>query len=745
MSRIGHSFGSYTYTDSSAASFPDIQERYKDHQEKFIYQVFDIEGDVSTSQGLVESGYDVVIVPNGLHATKDVETTLTALRKLLKPGGRLVLLEFTDVNPVRPTFVLGSIASWWVGETDEGINHPLLPQNEWDAVMRKTGFSGIDSAAPETRFGRVPVSLMLSQAVDKQIKLIREPLNADNAHDLGRLPKLVIVAGSTASTAQLQTAILAFLEPFCSEVDVVERLELLQESHFGPKQLVLSLTELDEPTMDPLTPEKWAALQLMTEKALNVLWLTRGAAGGENPFSNMMVAIGRCMVHERPELRLQCVDFGLRDAVDPRYVAETLLRMHIASTWKGFTQPYVPAWVLEREIRVVEGQPIIPRAVPCTRLDNRYNSTRRTIRAPVSLDSSVVAVETQPGAACELREVKIPAWAVAPQEHLLQVRVHRTSLAPLAIPSVGSLYLVVGSLTSSSQNVLAFAESQQSVVSVPKHWVVSVDVPDEKDTSLLVAAANLLMAHFFLSNVADGTSLLVHESSRLAAAALKTLSVDHNIGLNFTTSTLSPENDEVHARYIHHSASRRTIHKLLPANLSSFVDLSSLHNSAYAGGHIKKQLDKSVRNLALADYFVDKAHIEPSASSEAAWKLLRHAYAFFETQAHINHQQDVIEIPLAAIPGYKRDTQDSRLAVVSWSEQATALVKLAPPEDIVRFRPDKTYWLAGLTGELGLSLTRWMVQRGARYVVLTSRKPAVDQEWLKTMKAAGATIATLPM
>ncbi|KAI1371141.1 putative polyketide synthase [Hypoxylon crocopeplum] len=743
MSNVGDSFGSYTYTDITADNFADAQELFKEQSEKFIFQTFDVEKE-ATPQGIIEYGYDLVIAPNVLHATEELDTTLANVRKLLKPGGHLLMLEYTDVSPVMPSFFFGTEPKWWVGEADGRMHHPLVSQQGWDALLRTSGFAGIDTATPETNFIGAPLSIMLSQAVDTQMKLIREPLTAENAAEQIKLPKLLVVAGQSTSTARLQDNILAALQPYASEIEVVERFDQLQESHFGPKQLVLSLTELDTPVFQPFTAETWTSIQMLTEKALNVLWLTHGA-GVDNPFSNMMVGVGRCMVHEKPDFRMQFINFETREKADSKYVAETLLRMHIASTWKSFATPYVPSWVMEREIRVIDGHPVIPRCIPCTRLDARYNSSRRTIRTEVPLKDSVVEVEAQSRGAYEVRQINTPAWAVETRDDLVKIQVHRSSMATLAIPSVGALYLVIGRLASNNQKVLALSQTQRSVVSIPKNWIVPFEIPDEQDTRLLVAAANIILADFLLSSTPRGTSLLAHEPTKVAAAALKELAPEHNVTLSFTTSSKA-QKDDADLQYIHPLSQKRAIQSVIPPTLSSFVYFSTAQDSARIGARIAELLPSSVRQIQPSSGFGDKAFVQPQPSTSVPSELLQQARVFFARHASkLDTTENVRELALAAVPEYKRNADESSLAVANWTSQQTASVKLSPPENVVRFRSDKTYWLAGLTGELGLSLARWMVQRGARYIVMTSRNPKLDEGWLKSMQALGAEITALSM
>jgi acyl transferase domain-containing protein len=67
-------------------------------------------------------------------------------------------------------------------------------------------------------------------------------------------------------------------------------------------------------------------------------------------------------------------------------------------------------------------------------------------------------------------------------------------------------------------------------------------------------------------------------------------------------------------------------------------------------------------------------------------------------------------------------------------------VRVQPIDQEQLFQCDKTYWLAGLTGDLGLSLCEWMIKKGARHIALSSRHPTVDPAWLAHFCSSGATV-----
>lgn len=53
-------------------------------------------------------------------------------------------------------------------------------------------------------------------------------------------------------------------------------------------------------------------------------------------------------------------------------------------------------------------------------------------------------------------------------------------------------------------------------------------------------------------------------------------------------------------------------------------------------------------------------------------------------------------------------------------------------------RPDCSYLISGGLGGLGLALAAWLAQRGARYLVLTSRRGARSGEQARALDALRA-------
>jgi hypothetical protein len=59
--------------------------------------------------------------------------------------------------------------------------------------------------------------------------------------------------------------------------------------------------------------------------------------------------------------------------------------------------------------------------------------------------------------------------------------------------------------------------------------------------------------------------------------------------------------------------------------------------------------------------------------------------------------------------------------VVDWTGHQMITLTQRPIDPRSLFSPQKTYLLMGLSGQIGQSMCRWMVENGARHIVVTSR------------------------
>ena len=107
-------FQQYNFTDLSTGFFESAGQTMGHWKDHLSFTRLDIEQN-PLDQGFEEGGFDLVIAANCLHATLNMTRTMNNVRKLLRPGGRLLMIEET-VHSLR-RFPFATLPGWWLGES----------------------------------------------------------------------------------------------------------------------------------------------------------------------------------------------------------------------------------------------------------------------------------------------------------------------------------------------------------------------------------------------------------------------------------------------------------------------------------------------------------------------------------------------------------------------------------------------------------------------------------------------------
>jgi acyl carrier protein len=127
----------YTFTDLSDFFLTRAEEKFNAYP--FMqYGMLDIEKDPE-AQGYAPHSADLIIAANALHATHDLNSTLTNVKKLLAPGGFLILLEGTRYLSwldITTSFIEG----WGLFDDEFRTENPLISAKKWQDALHKNGF-----------------------------------------------------------------------------------------------------------------------------------------------------------------------------------------------------------------------------------------------------------------------------------------------------------------------------------------------------------------------------------------------------------------------------------------------------------------------------------------------------------------------------------------------------------------------------------------------------------------------------
>ena len=106
-------FLSYDYTDISGGFFDAAKDRFQPWSSFLRYRILDVEKEPA-DQGFDNDQYDMIIAANVLHATSRLLPTMKNVLKLLKPGGRLILIE--ETVPALRRFPFTTLPGWWLSK-----------------------------------------------------------------------------------------------------------------------------------------------------------------------------------------------------------------------------------------------------------------------------------------------------------------------------------------------------------------------------------------------------------------------------------------------------------------------------------------------------------------------------------------------------------------------------------------------------------------------------------------------------
>ncbi|EFQ34698.1 AMP-binding enzyme [Colletotrichum graminicola] len=730
---IGRTFDSYTYTDVSIGFFEKARDVFATHEDKMVFMSLDAERDVM-EQGFEPHSYDLVVASLVLHATSNLKNTLSNVRRLLRPGGYLIMLEITDNDPIRLGFVFGTLPQWWIGDTEGRILSPCIEPPEWDAVLQQSGFSSIDSITPDVDRLPFPLSVITAQAVDDRVQLLRSPLLSNIVFS-----RLLIIGGATAKTVQLVSNLCELLK---SHYDIV--LSIRTPGDFDKKYsgcTVLSLAELDRPVFENINDETLAALKSCILSCPILFWVTQGARD-RCPGSNMSVGFFRTMLWEIPDLIFRSIDFSDTGLPDARVICSSLLELEMAVSWDLATKGTDILWSAERELVYKDGRLDIPRLVEAPDLNDRYNARRRVVvrkngNGPIRLRHDgwlEQKISLLSNNALPSRQGNRPQ---------LQVEYSTSFSVPVLNTGISKSYVIFGRISNIGNIGRSVLVLSSECASTMKPLPCSIwELPDDSDPPLvLTRVAAALQAMYLLSDVPRGQRLLVHNPSARLALAIKYLARSRGIRVTLTSTNQNTE----YVVFLHPLLPKRLLRSKIDWNFNYFADLSDTTESP-SDASLRQLLPESTVIIDTQPIFTTQGlrtatlsgYGNSSISTTTAPLSAQLAEAYNLSRGLSMQALELVS--LSDSPGQRQNPS----RIIQWSDNKSALVRVPPTGRHIAFLPHRTYWLVGLTGDLGLSISEWLVRKGARYVALSSRNPKVDSEWLESHRKNGVNITIIP-
>lgn len=181
---------------------------------------------------------------------------------------------------------------WWVGEEPERSNGPTLTLAQWDRVLRKTGFSGVDGSFP-----------------DSNDKLSEPALGSDifstavSTESL-RYPPPGLLLGRSSNSFDIE----ALEEALINGTGHSAKVQYLDECQTGSSDgKTLIVLALDHLSLLRLSEAQFITVQAILMRSQGVLWVTRGASG-HSPEAAMIDGLTRVVRSENAGVKLVTLD-----------------------------------------------------------------------------------------------------------------------------------------------------------------------------------------------------------------------------------------------------------------------------------------------------------------------------------------------------------------------------------------------------------------------------------------------------
>ncbi|KAJ4413900.1 Type I Iterative PKS [Gnomoniopsis sp. IMI 355080] len=297
-STVWRQYSEYRFTDTTPSFLSEAEERFSQFG-GMTFGTFDMEKS-GESQGY-QQDFDVVVASNVIHATSDILNTLINVRNVLKPGGKMILLELTQ-SQLSAGLVLGTFSDFWKADSDPcypRFDGPFLSKALWSKVLPAAGFSGLDFYLDDYAGANVSATVICATALEPIASVPRMISAPQSGQDI----TLVYRSRPTPFMDEL-AAFITETSGVPASLAALSKIEALQDH-----QRFIFLVETESPFFLDVTDTEWGHLQSVFSRLTSCLWLTSGdLLAGKEPLYAMISGLVRGMRTESSSLRFDILD-----------------------------------------------------------------------------------------------------------------------------------------------------------------------------------------------------------------------------------------------------------------------------------------------------------------------------------------------------------------------------------------------------------------------------------------------------
>ncbi|KAK1977921.1 type I polyketide synthase [Colletotrichum cereale] len=743
-------FSSYTFTDVSTGFFEAASKKFSSYGDILSFKKLDIEVD-PVEQSFEAGSYDLIIACLVLHATKNMETTMTHVRKLLKSGGKLILVETTkDTLDVQLTF--GALPGWWLAEEPERKGGPNLTLNHWGRVLEKSGFSGIDLDVRDMEddvnysFSVIVSTAATSPSYPHEVAILCPPMEVP-----------------VSWTDDLERAIQSTMGAVTSTSDWT--------SIDATGKVCVVLIEMIAPFLSRMSREDFARIQRLLTTARGILWVTRaGLIDGTEPDMALHSGLLRTLRMEDAGRRYVSLDLETTDSIWSTKNVGLIVDMLKASFDLSLTQQEIDCEYAVRNSLIhvpriynddAENRALAPGTVDPEpelkefRVTDQAVDLKMEVGTPGLLDS----LRFREVEHCIMEALEADQLEIEPRAFGLNFRDVLVALGQLDETIMGyECSGVVTRLGSDAKKASGLNVGDQVCAVLRGHWATRVtinwqcavripkDMSFEEAATIPMVFATAYHGLYDVGRLARGESILIHAATGGVGQAAVMLAQQRGAKIFVTVGTEAKRDfvmKEFGVPKEHIFSSRDTSFgpAVMAATNGKGVDvvLNSL-----AGPMLKQTWSC----MARFGRFIEIGKRDMEAAKSLDMSPLRRAVSFAAVDVFQlgkykgNVLQDalcgVMEMfgkkqlrvvaPMTTFPvsevdkAFRLMQSGKHMGKIVVVPKQTDLVKVIPSPKATRLLPDASYLIVGGMGGIGQSIARWMAKHlGCKNLIILSR------------------------
>ncbi|MEI2583261.1 SDR family NAD(P)-dependent oxidoreductase [Scytonema sp. PRP1] len=791
----------YVFTDISQVFLTEAAQKFVDYP--FIeYQVLDIEAD-PRAQGFIPHSFDVILASNVIHATSNLRQSLENVKQLLASEGLFIFIELTKVQPIND-LIFGLLKGWWLySDLDLRPKHPLLVWSKWRDLLAEVGFAEVTGIA-DIDTNKSSQTVILAKGIELQQNALSETIPAQ----LETQGSWLIFADSSGVGLQLagklqersETAILISpgtsfqkLDPKHYQIRVgdLDDMQQLLEAVSGeqPHRGIVHLWSLNAPPSEQTTIASLESIQqIACISVLNLVQALAKANLKDYPHLFLVTGGSQTVGSVTSPSMTQSLLWGLGRTISNEQAHLNCKRIDISPTTspEEIQSLFEELWLDEPEDEIaLRGQ---------VRYVNRLRRIRPTevttaVQKEVAIANQSFHLEKPKSGVLDDLTLQ-PATRRQPNSGEVEIQVHTTGLNFKDVLRATSLFTkdnldgvygqslgleCAGTIVSVGSDVegfeigdevIAFSFASLSaytttnaklVVHKPKHLSL------EQAATVPLAFVTAYYALHYLGKISKGERVLIHAAS--GGVGLAAIQIAQLAGAEVFATASTPEKREflrsLGVNYVMDSRSLDFADEIAALTHGEGIDivLNTLPEETIA---------KSLSTLRMFGRFIDIANVNNNSKlpiqafqkslSFFAFDLeqiLRERLDFAKTlfceviqyfDAQTLHPLPHRVFPLSRLASaFKYIAQAKHIGkfLVSWKEPDVVVPRLV---EQIKFRADGTYMITGGLSGFGLAVAQWLVEHGARHLVLMGRSGAtslIANSAIEAMRHKGAEVVVV--